>query len=219
MSKLIEFVVNGGVYTINGSYGDELTGIPFSPENIDSVELNGEQVNNFGETWVGTAIDEYEFLAMAVSNYFNDNQSIDFIEVCDEIKNFKDEHQSYSYELDGRKIPDIVITSSGSVCELVAFSRSCAYYYDEDAMEDAIASIVTREDGSVATNIEKSFMLSLMEEYEKSQLIYMTEDVKAFLSGDFNEDDYGRKQQEAYKKFKEWMKKPCDKVAKEIEKL
>jgi len=170
MGKLIEYKVNGDTYVVFGEYAGVDAEV-FEPAELDYVLRNGSQMESFGETWAGVSRDESDVLGRAIAAYVNDDSSIEVVEVCDQIRDFKARIQSYSHEVDGWKVPDVVVNSLGDKAELIAISKTGAYYVNEESN----VFIATRNDSSLATNYEAFFESALMEDFEKDQLLFMTD--------------------------------------------
>ena len=179
MGKLIEYKVNGDTYVVFGEYAGVDAEV-FEPAELDYVLRNGSQMESFGETWAGASRDESDVLGRAIASFVNDDSSIEIVEVCDQIRDFKARVQSYSHEVKGRKVPDVVVTSYGDVAELIAISETGAYYVNEESN----VFIATRSDGSLATNYEAFFESALMEDFEKGQMIFMTDVLRENLQED-----------------------------------
>ena len=175
MSKLIEFKVNEDTYEVFGEYNSEDE--VFEPSELDYVLKNGSRMESFGETWAGAATNESDVLGGAISVYVNDNSTVEVVYVCDEIRDYKEQIQSYSHEVDGRKIPNVAVNSYGDIAELIAVSKTGAYYVNEESN----VFLATGNDGSLVTNYEAFFESSLMEDYEKGQMIFMTDVVRENL--------------------------------------
>ena len=175
MSKLIELKVNGYIYEVFGGYNeaDEV----FEPSQLDYVLQNGNRMESFGETWAGAVMNEGDVLGMAISAYVNDDATVEVVEVCDEIRDFKEQIQSYSHEVDGRKVPDVAVTTYGDIAELVAISKTGAYYVNEESN----VFLATNINGSVVTDYEAFFESAFMEDYDKGQMIFMTDTLRQNL--------------------------------------
>ncbi len=117
---------------------------------VEKATKNGETCDSFGELWSHTlSADDAGESALAA--YLNDDTTITFLYVCDELKEFKGRFQTYTHEVGGRKLPDRVITPYGKVAELyygikTAVGEVFFCYFGKDEV-----TVMTRENGSIAT--------------------------------------------------------------------
>lgn len=127
--KLMAFEIKDNLYEVYGSYELGQESNITAPKNVDFILQNGKKMTSFGETWAGAVLDEHDFTAMAVAAYVNDDTSVRFAEVCDALRAYKDSMQTYSHELDGRNVPDFILTPHGEVGTLMALSETGGYYF------------------------------------------------------------------------------------------
>lgn len=183
MGKLIEYKVNDDTFVVFGEYAAVNADV-FDPAELDYVMRNGSQMESFGETWAGSALDANYVLGRAIASYVNDDLSVEIVEVCDQIRDYKAQIQSYSHEVEGRKVPDVVVTPLGETADLVAISQTGAYYVNEGSN----IFIATRTDGSLATNYEAFFESALAEDFDNGQMIFMTDVLRENLQEMAGED-------------------------------
>ena len=192
MKKLMEFEIKDDVYEVYGDYQPDYSTV-FEPDVIGSVLMNGDKMQSFGKTWTDVVLDEKDFLGMAIAAYVNEDTNVHFTEVCEEIESFKDNVQTYTHEVNGRKIPNTVVTHMGDALDLVALSETGGYY------ANGTLSVATRTDGSIATDVEAFVENALEEDYEQGKMIYMSKEVKEYLQelvGEYHQEYVGDRQGE-----------------------
>ncbi len=174
--------------------GDYVADMDDSVNIFDPVELeirkDGEKTDDFGQTWVGMDIDSYAALGYLISAYVNDETNVKFNQVNVEIELFKKNHQNYTHTVNGRQIPDMIVTPLGNVGDLHVLTKTkdgkdaFGYYFGDEV------SCVTRMDGSIATDIEEFATNSLVEDLEddKVNVLYISDEAKQWLKDDFDLD-------------------------------
>lgn len=188
---LFDCEIDGAHIEAIGDYGH---GLEFTDDIFDPVSLeihkDGVKTENFGQTWIGMDLDSYAVLGYLVSVYVNDQTDVKFNQVCEEIKAYKENNQTYTHTVDGRKIPDMVVTPLGQTAKLHVLTKTkdgkdaFGYYFSDDL------ACVTRMNGSIATDIEEFATNSLVEDLEddKVNVLYISDEAKQWLKDDFELD-------------------------------
>jgi len=151
--KIFGFKVGDDIYELFGNIVslDE----PFEL-NIERATKNGVDYNSFGEAWRGK-LDANNAGESAMAAYVNDDTTVTFTYVCDEIRDFKEHFQTYTHKVGERNVPDKILTPSGKKADLYIVIKTS----DEDVFfcyfGDEI-SVITAEDGSTVTDIPEFVM-------------------------------------------------------------
>lgn len=178
-------------YVVNGTVGEPLA-FPGGYD-VKGITVNGVEVINFGTTWSGIEIDRDMCFGILAAAYINDDSTVEVQDVCNELKSVKDFVQSYTHTVersDGteRKIPNVVITPDGGITKLCAIARDTFYRTVSCFYAGGESCIVTREDGSVATDIEAIMMDALVDSAENDEVIFMDDCMKEWLAEEYGVD-------------------------------
>lgn len=183
---LLDCTIDGVHVEANGSIGN---GDIFDPETVE-IKKDDVVTESFGQTWSGIDIDTRQAFSDLVCAYVNDNKNFKFSHVCDKIVQYKDEFQSFTHTVDDRKFPDMVVNSFGDRSQLHIIlqdkesGHASGYYFDDSGV------IMTRQDGSVATDIEAFAVNSLIEaiENDTANVVYISDDAKRWLNDEYDID-------------------------------
>jgi hypothetical protein len=166
---LVKYELNGNIYEFVGDIENGL----FDPYDVSATK-NGEPAEDFGRSWAGVKREVEDTVCSAFAAYFNDDQTVKILEICEEAKAFKNQNQSYTngYTFNGRAVPDKIITPSGDLAELTAIVENGSAYY---VGTDNEASVCLYDDGSAATDIWDIFVGSFMNDFRDGNLVYTTD--------------------------------------------
>ncbi len=188
---LLDCEINGANYALIGDYGlgKEFVDDIFDPLSVE-VYKDYSLTMYFGQTWIGLDLDNYDALGYLISAYVNDQTDVKFNQVCEEIKAYKENNQTYTHTVNGRKIPNMIVTPKGNIGALHVLTQTkdgkdaFGYYFSDDV------SCVTRMDGSIATDIKEFAINSLVEDLEdnKVNVLYISDEAKQWLKDDFELD-------------------------------
>ena len=198
--KLVEIKVANDTYVVNGDMIGQL-----SVDDIDvfdNVEVfkNNEIETQFGETFSGNVIDSYDLLFAIIAAYFNDDTTIEYVYICDEIKALKDNNQTFTYKVGDRQIPDYVLSPSGNLHIINAITvdakeQGNVFYTMLDKLADgrvfrsADSVVMTRLDGSVATDVEFFMTNALIGAACNNDIfIYVDDETKTWLEERLEEE-------------------------------
>lgn len=163
------YVVTGNVSMSSARGKDLRTGQKLLSGLIMSQEINMVTKN-------GKPISANELFSDAVMAYLNDDEQVIFIEVCSEIRDWKNRFQSYTYYAGARSIPNLAVNRWGEIAELEAVSEGGNAYYGS-----AEATLLLSGRGQVLTDIDAFYIQSLADEYEKNSLVYCKEYTREYL--------------------------------------
>ena len=180
--KLIESVVRGNNYTV---YGEIKDGDLLDERAVDvkRAEKNRKEMDTFGETWSGIPLRASDLFNSLLAAYINDDVTVEFLYVDKKIESFRKSIQSYTYSVYNRQIPNIVITPERKKCRLAVAVKNpteeegYAYYFGEESEE----CILTRLDGTVATDMDCFLIGALVDDVEKNEIVYIDDDTKKWL--------------------------------------
>ncbi|MBQ6416312.1 MAG: hypothetical protein IJJ65_08705 [Butyrivibrio sp.] len=169
-------------------YGSDISICPDADEKLTILGLrvykDGILEMDFGENFVGHHFDADEAAQAVIKAYINNDKSHEYSHVIPYIQNFVDEfigsgglQAKYTSE-DGsehsRWIPTKYFGEHDFLPLQLVDADGCSYYSDGEEF------VVTRADGSLATDYEFLYENSLLEALEKGNCKYMSEDVKAY---------------------------------------
>ncbi len=186
--KILEVKIRNDIYIVEGTLNGASSLEDFENVEISSITKNGKVEETFGETWLGKKTDCYKFFNALLAAYVNDDITKEFLYVCREIEEFRKSIQTYSFDVYGRAVPNIVITPGLYKCGLVAVIRDehkeigFAYYISEDGEK----YVLTRLDGSVVTDIEDFFVEGLIEDVQNKDIVYIDSNTKRWLKEAFD---------------------------------
>lgn len=135
---------------------------------IDMVTKNGKLIENL-DAAAGLFQD-------AVMAFINDDEQVVIDEVCNEVRNWKEQFQSYTYFAGGRSIPNLAVNRWGEIAELEAVSEGGNAYYGS-----AEATLLLSSKGQVLTDIDAFYVQALADEYEKNSLVYCSAYTQEYL--------------------------------------
>lgn len=160
------YVVKGNNFSISLQSPDIIT--------LNDIEVydNGQLLDDFGENFSGhrfTAEDAAKSLILA---YVNNDKSVCIQQVCVKLVNFKHKLAKDCKNPCGeRDVPSKYLTTNG-VLELQLIAKDgCAFYTDGDEF------IMTRPDGSLATDMEIFYDSAFYEAYESGEYMYVADGV------------------------------------------
>lgn len=192
--KLIEANVTNNeqkAYVVNGVVNDPLS----FPDGyaVTGVTVNGEDVNNFGTTWSGVEITQDMCFSILAAAFVNDDTTVDVQYACDALKSFKDSVQSYTYTVacsqgKERRIPNVVVTPNGEITNLCAVTRDFFYRSLSCFYVGGETCLVTREDGTVATDIEEIMTSAMIDCAEKDEIIFLHDSTRYGLAEEYDID-------------------------------
>lgn len=140
---------------------------------------NKQPLTDFGESWYGIQVSACDALCGLFASYFNDDTMIQFIEVCDELKSYKAQKQSYSTIVSpkGRRIPNVVVvTPLGEEASLIAVNEDGgAYYIGENEV-----FVFAYPEGAIGTDMECFFTNAFLSDLENGSFVFMTEIAQEF---------------------------------------
>lgn len=154
--------------------GQELLSGLIMSEKIDMVTKNSEPIVKLDKDCDGEAAER--LFQDAVVSFINDDEQVIFHEVCSEVRNWKEQFQSYTYSASARHIPNIAVNRWGEVAELEAVSEGGNAYYGS-----AEATLLLSSKGQVLTDIDAFYVQALADEYEKNSLVYCSAYTSEFL--------------------------------------
>lgn len=154
--------------------GQELLSGLIMSEKIDMVTKNSEPIVKLDKDCDGEAAER--LFQDAVVAFINDDEQVIFHEVCSEVRNWKEQFQSYTYSASARRIPNIAVNRWGEVAELEAVSEGGNAYYGS-----AEATLLLSSKGQVLTDIDAFYVQALADEYEKNSLVYCSAYTSEFL--------------------------------------
>lgn len=186
MRTIMVAKVEGNVYRVVGTYPEKKTDISnydeldfaFHPK-ISMVMENGHQKKSFGQTWVGTPVSPKLVFGNLFSSFVNNDCQVEFMEVCQEIKDWKEKFQSYPLTVGNRKIPKIIVTENGELAELCAINRNGFAYY---ADENETVCVLLNEEGNVVATVDAFLLSSLIDDYKDDNLVFMNGICRQFLN-------------------------------------
>jgi len=154
--------------------GQELLSGLIMSEKIDMVTKNSEPIVKLDKDCDGEAAER--LFQDAVMAFINDDEQVVIDEVCNEVRNWKEQFQSYTYFAGGRSIPNLAVNRWGEIAELEAVSEGGNAYYGS-----AEATLLLSSKGQVLTDIDAFYVLALADEYEKNSLVYCSAYTSEFL--------------------------------------
>lgn len=146
-----------------------LSGIIMSKK-IDMVTKNGKLIENLDK------ITAYGLFQDAVMAYLNDDEQVVVHEVCREIRDWKEQFQSYTYFAGGRSIPNLAVNRWGEVTVLEALSEGGNAYYGS-----AEATLLLSPKGQVLTDIDAFYLQALADEDKRDSLVYCSAYTREYL--------------------------------------
>ena len=146
-----------------------LSGIIMSKK-IDMVTKNGKLIENLDK------ITAYGLFQDAVMAYLNDDEQVVVHEVCREIRDWKEQFQSYTYFAGGRSIPNLAVNRWGDVTVLEALSEGGNAYYGS-----AEATLLLSPKGQVLTDIDAFYLQALADEDKRDSLVYCSAYTREYL--------------------------------------
>lgn len=154
--------------------GQELLSGLIMSEKIDMVTKNSEPIVKLDKDCDGEAAER--LFQDAVVAFINDDEQVIFHEVCSEVRNWKEQFQSYTYSAGARRIPNIAVNRWGEVAELEALSEGGNAYYGS-----AEVTLLLSPRGQVLTDIDAFYIQDLSDEYEKNSLVYCSAYTREYL--------------------------------------
>lgn len=112
----------------------------------------------------------------AVMAFINDDEQVVINEVCNELRNWKEQFQSYTYTSGVRRIPNLAVNRWGEIAELEAVSEGGNAYYGS-----AEATLLLSGRGQVLTDIDAFYIQALADEFKKNSLVYCKEYTREYL--------------------------------------
>lgn len=163
--------------------GQELLSGLIMSEKIDMVTKNSEPIVKLDKDCDGEAAER--LFQDAVVAFINDDEQVIFHEVCSEVRNWKEQFQSYTYSAGARRIPNIAVNRWGEVAELEALSGDGNAYYG-----GAEATLLLSPKGRVLTDIEAFYIESLADEDKKHSLVYCNAYTQEYLREMMRRNDW-----------------------------
>ena len=173
MEKVMEFKHNNDVFIIKGKFGDTCL------ELVDvEVVKNDKNEYEFGHTFAGHEVDNFDFAEQSLRAYINDSKEVEFTFVHDTVKQYKKDNQTFN----DKGIPEKWFREFCE-CPLVAYNNELAYYMDEDGYEQFVCTDI--EKNKVVTDYENFFISAIVEDYKKNNLTFAdlpyTDEVKEWI--------------------------------------
>ena len=171
-------------------YGSDISICPGTDEPIRvtdaEVYKDGKPEEDLGESFDGHHFDAEEATQSVIRAYINNDRSMRSRQVLAYISNFleeffeknihlREEYKSLDGKTHSRWIPMKYFGSSGILPLQIVDADGCAYYSDGDEF------VVTRKDGSLATDYEFLYENSMTEALEEGNCKYMSDEIKAYL--------------------------------------
>ena len=130
-----------------------------------AVYVNGERLEDFGESFVGQRYLAEDVLKAAVLAFINNNAEYGFTEVPDKIRAVKDDFFETLMDFEGRAVPKRLLgwLLSPLPCQMVS-KDGCAAYTNGDSF------VLTDRNGRVLTDMENFYEEGLYDMYEAGYL-------------------------------------------------
>lgn len=166
----VRYVVTGNVSMspVGGNdlrTGQELLSGLIMSEKIDMVTRDGKPI-----------VAAEGLFPDAVMAFINDDEQVIFHKVCSEVRNWKEQFQSYTYFAGGRSIPNLAVNRWGEVTVLEALSEGGNAYYGS-----AEATLLLSPKGQVLTDIDAFYLQALADEDKRDSLVYCSAYTREYL--------------------------------------
>ena len=184
---LIKVIKDNHEYAV---FGSDISICPDieKPIRITDVEVykDGKPIENLGESFNGHHFDAKEAAQSVIRAFINGDKSLEYKQIITYISNYSDEffeknnklreeYKSQDGKTHSRWIPMKYFGNSGILPLQLVDADGHAYYSNSDEF------IVTRADGSLATDYEFLYENSLLEALEKGDCKYKSEEIRAYL--------------------------------------
>lgn len=177
MNTICKFKVGENIFEIFGIFPESKDVENIFQPIVSQITKNGKEISDFGVSWYGHAFTKENAFKSVLISYLNDDQTLEFLGICPEIKFYKDKYfRTYNTETEAQ-IPEVIITSLKEKCNLIAISKDRNYYFSE---EDELY-IVTDKNNVIQTDIDAFFLSAFMDDYKKGNFLFSNVVAKAML--------------------------------------
>ena len=186
---LVDFEIPTGVrYVVKGNVsmspakdrdlrtGQELLSDLILSEKIGMATKNGEPIKKLDKDCDEETAAE-GLSQDAVMAFVNDDEQVIFHEACSEVRNWKEQFQSYTYTAGARRIRDIAVNRWGEIAKLEALSKSGNAYYG-----GAEVTLLLSPKGQVLTDIDAFYIQALADEDKKNSIVYCSAYTQEYLN-------------------------------------